>query len=112
MADHLKFDFRVYGVIKSLNPLSIYVAREGKRMFILYLSYKKQVIKKQICSGMARFCTEKYAPPTSSNFENLYSHLTNYSLNKGHGAYVHSTNLQDQVKGEIYLIFFYSSVNH
>lgn len=29
MADQLKFDFRVYGVIKSLNPLSIYVAREG-----------------------------------------------------------------------------------
>ncbi|GMT32922.1 hypothetical protein PFISCL1PPCAC_24219, partial [Pristionchus fissidentatus] len=77
MGDQLKFDFRVYGVIKSLNPLSIYVAREG----------------------MARFCTEKYSPPTSSNFENLYSHLTNYSLNKGHGAYVHSTNLQDQVKG-------------
>lgn len=27
--DNLKFDFRVYAVIKSINPLSIYVAREG-----------------------------------------------------------------------------------
>lgn len=30
LPDQLKFDFRVYAVIKSLNPLSIYVAREGK----------------------------------------------------------------------------------
>ncbi|KAK6062269.1 hypothetical protein COOONC_00057 [Cooperia oncophora] len=29
MKDQLKFDFRVYGVIKSINPLSIYVSREG-----------------------------------------------------------------------------------
>ncbi|KAE9552579.1 hypothetical protein FO519_004196 [Halicephalobus sp. NKZ332] len=77
MADKLKFDFRVYAVIKSINPLSIYIAREG----------------------MARFCTEKYAKPTSSNFENLYSHLTNYSLNKENSSYVHSNTLKDQLKG-------------
>ncbi|EGT52576.1 CBN-TTLL-11 protein [Caenorhabditis brenneri] len=77
MGDKLKFDFRVYGVIKSINPLSIYVAREG----------------------MARFCTEKYEKPDSSNFKNLYAHLTNYSLNKSNEAYVHSKTLQDQTKG-------------
>ncbi|CAB3400776.1 unnamed protein product [Caenorhabditis bovis] len=77
MGDQLKFDFRVYGVIKSINPLSIYVAREG----------------------MARFCTEKYEKPDSSNFKNLYAHLTNYSLNKANNSYVHSNTLQDQVKG-------------
>uniref|UniRef100_A0A1I7TLF6 Tubulin tyrosine ligase n=1 Tax=Caenorhabditis tropicalis TaxID=1561998 RepID=A0A1I7TLF6_9PELO len=77
MNDKLKFDFRVYGVIKSINPLSIYVAREG----------------------MARFCTEKYEKPDSSNFKNLYAHLTNYSLNKANEAYVHSNTLQDQTKG-------------
>ncbi|TKR81233.1 hypothetical protein L596_015139 [Steinernema carpocapsae] len=77
LSDGLKFDFRVYAVIKSINPLSIYVAREG----------------------MARFCTEKYAAPTTSNFENLYSHLTNYSLNKGHNSYVHTNSLKDQMKG-------------
>lgn len=31
MKDLLKFDFRVYAVIKSINPLSIYIAREGKK---------------------------------------------------------------------------------
>ncbi|CCD68978.2 Tubulin polyglutamylase ttll-11 [Caenorhabditis elegans] len=77
MNDKLKFDFRVYGVIKSINPLSIYVAREG----------------------MARFCTEKYEKPDSSNFKNLYAHLTNYSLNKANEAYVHSNTLQDQTRG-------------
>ncbi|KAH7699364.1 Protein TTLL-11 b, partial [Aphelenchoides avenae] len=77
LTDQLKFDFRVYAVIKSINPLSIYIAREG----------------------MARFCTERYAKPTSSNFENLYSHLTNYSLNKANASYVHSTNLRDQLRG-------------
>lgn len=30
LADNLKFDLRVYAVLKSLNPLSIYAAREGK----------------------------------------------------------------------------------
>ena len=77
MTDGLKFDFRVYGVIKSINPLSLHVAREG----------------------MARFCTEKYAKPTTANMDNLYAHLTNYSLNKASDTYVHSTSLQEQVRG-------------
>uniref|UniRef100_A0A915PCZ8 Tubulin polyglutamylase TTLL11 n=1 Tax=Setaria digitata TaxID=48799 RepID=A0A915PCZ8_9BILA len=75
--DNLKFDFRIYVVIKSINPLSIYVAREG----------------------MARFCTEEYATPTPSNYDNLYAHLTNYSLNKENNSYIHSLSLRDQVKG-------------
>jgi hypothetical protein len=29
LPDNLKFDFRVYAVIRSINPLSIYIAREG-----------------------------------------------------------------------------------
>ncbi|KAI1730597.1 tubulin-tyrosine ligase family domain-containing protein [Ditylenchus destructor] len=77
MKDRLKFDFRVYALIKSLNPLSIYVAREG----------------------MARFCTEPYVKPTPSNFSNLYAHLTNYSLNKANGTYIHSKSLKDQLQG-------------
>lgn len=77
MSDGLKFDFRVYAVIKSINPLSIYAAREG----------------------MVRFCTEKYEKPTASNFENLYAHLTNYSLNKENNAYIHSLSLRDQSRG-------------
>lgn len=77
LPDNLKFDFRVYAVIRSINPLSIYIAREG----------------------MARFCTEKYQKPNSGNFSHLYSHLTNYSLNKSNSSYVHSNTLKDQLKG-------------
>uniref|UniRef100_A0A915MX96 Tubulin polyglutamylase TTLL11 n=1 Tax=Meloidogyne javanica TaxID=6303 RepID=A0A915MX96_MELJA len=78
LSDGLKFDLRVYAVIRSLNPLSIYVAREG----------------------MARFCTEKYpGMPTKENFSNLYAHLTNYSLNKANNAYIHSKSLKEQLKG-------------
>uniref|UniRef100_A0AC35U7T4 Receptor protein-tyrosine kinase n=1 Tax=Rhabditophanes sp. KR3021 TaxID=114890 RepID=A0AC35U7T4_9BILA len=77
MSDQLKFDFRIYAVVKSLNPLSIYVAREG----------------------MVRFCTEKYKKPVSNKELNLFAHLTNYSLNKSSNAYKHSTSLKDQIKG-------------
>ena len=35
MKDKLKFDFRVYAVIKSINPLSIYIAREGKSLSVM-----------------------------------------------------------------------------
>ncbi|KAF7640021.1 hypothetical protein Mgra_00000466 [Meloidogyne graminicola] len=78
LSDGLKFDLRVYALIRSINPLSIYVAREG----------------------MARFCTEKYpGMPTKDNFANLYSHLTNYSLNKSNNAYIHSKSLREQLKG-------------
>lgn len=39
LADGLKFDFRVYAVIKSINPLSIYIAREGTACFMQRRSY-------------------------------------------------------------------------
>ncbi|KAK6062268.1 hypothetical protein COOONC_00056, partial [Cooperia oncophora] len=45
---------------------------------------------------MVRFCTEKYRKPTPSNFDNLYAHLTNYSLNKANFSYIHSLSLMDQ----------------
>jgi hypothetical protein len=45
LPDNLKFDFRVYAVIRSINPLSIYIAREGK---IFYLIIKNFVFKKSV----------------------------------------------------------------
>lgn len=60
LQDKLKFDLRVYGVIKSINPLSIHIAREG----------------------MARFCTMQYRVPSATNSAQTFMHLTNYSLNK------------------------------
>lgn len=38
--------------------------------------------------GIARFATEPYIPPKASNLNNLYMHLTNYSINKTNAAFI------------------------
>lgn len=53
----LKFDLRIYVAVTSIDPLRIYVYKEG----------------------MARFATEPY---DLKNPQNRFVHLTNYSLNK------------------------------
>lgn len=60
LIDGYKFDLRIYALLTSVDPLRIYIHKEG----------------------MARFCTEKYVKPKQSNLYQVYSHLTNYSLNK------------------------------
>ncbi|XP_067274796.1 probable tubulin polyglutamylase TTLL2 [Pseudorasbora parva] len=52
-----KFDLRIYVCVKSFCPLVIYMHQEG----------------------LVRFATEKY---TLASLDNLYSHLTNTSINK------------------------------
>ncbi|XP_060557499.1 tubulin polyglutamylase TTLL11-like isoform X2 [Ruditapes philippinarum] len=60
LIDKFKFDLRVYAVLKSVDPLELYICKEG----------------------LARFSTVPYESPTSRNIHETFMHLTNYSLNK------------------------------
>jgi len=60
LIDGLKFDMRIYVLIYGVDPLRIFVFREG----------------------LARFATEEYVAPGKKNIDNLHMHLTNYAINK------------------------------
>ncbi|XP_027470339.1 tubulin polyglutamylase TTLL11 isoform X2 [Zalophus californianus] len=68
LIDKLKFDIRLYVLLKSLDPLEIYIAKDG----------------------LSRFCTEPYQEPNPKNLHHIFMHLTNYSLNIHSGNFVHS----------------------
>lgn len=68
LIDKLKFDIRLYVLVRSLDPLEIYIAKEG----------------------LSRFCTEPYQEPSQKNLSHVFMHLTNYSLNVHSGNFVHS----------------------
>ncbi|KAI4816704.1 hypothetical protein KUCAC02_009019, partial [Chaenocephalus aceratus] len=70
LIDKLKFDIRLYVLLKSLEPLEIYIAKEG----------------------LTRFCTEPYQEPSQKNLSHVFMHLTNYSLNVHSGNFVHSNS--------------------
>ncbi|MEE6494674.1 hypothetical protein FKM82_001836 [Ascaphus truei] len=55
-----KFDLRVYILLTSCDPLRIFLYNDG----------------------LVRMGTEKYHSPSESNLNQLYMHLTNYSVNK------------------------------
>ncbi len=80
LLDGLKFDFRIYVLIESLDPLRIHLFKDG----------------------LARFCTEKYQEPTGRNLKSVYMHLTNSSLNKQHEQFkaVPATVLSHEEKTE------------
>eukprot|EP00035_Acanthoeca_spectabilis_P039475 m.62553 g.62553 ORF g.62553 m.62553 type:complete len:767 (+) comp9616_c0_seq1:366-2666(+) len=64
LVDGLKFDLRLYVTLISLDPLKVYICREG----------------------LARFCTKPYVPPNPRKLvqvnNDLMAHLTNYSQQK------------------------------
>ncbi|XP_010601257.1 tubulin polyglutamylase TTLL11 isoform X1 [Fukomys damarensis] len=70
LIDKLKFDIRLYVLLKSLDPLEIYIAKDG----------------------LSRFCTEPYQEPNSRNLHHVFMHLTNYSLNVHSSNFIHSDN--------------------
>lgn len=59
LLDGYKFDFRFYVLISNLSPYTVYIYKEG----------------------LARFCTEKYVPPSPDNLNDKFCHLTNTSIN-------------------------------
>ena len=83
LLEELKFDFRVYVVLANLDPLEVYICKEG----------------------LARFCTLPYEPPTSRNLHQAFMHLTNYSLNKRSSTYQHTESDDDGSKRTMSSVF-------
>ena len=70
LIDGLKSDLRIYVVILSLKPLQIYIYDEG----------------------LVRFATVDYQAPNEKNLDQIFMHLTNYSLNKKNESYKFTAN--------------------
>ncbi|KOO21403.1 tubulin-tyrosine ligase family protein [Chrysochromulina tobinii] len=67
-----KYDLRIYVLLSSLQPLRIFIFREG----------------------LVRVCTEKYQP-VEKNLENVQMHLTNYAINKDSETFVQPEGMED-----------------
>ena len=78
LIDNLKFDIRLYVMLLSVDPLRVYLFKEG----------------------LARFSTEPYKQPTKGNKTNMFMHLTNYSINcRNKGKFVFNKGLDDADQG-------------
>jgi tubulin polyglutamylase TTLL6/13 len=70
LIDGYKFDLRIYVLLAGVNPLRIFLYKEG----------------------LARFATVPYESPQPSNLSNLFMHLTNYAINKDNENFVPNTS--------------------
>jgi tubulin polyglutamylase TTLL6/13 len=59
LIDGLKFDLRIYLLVAGVDPLRLYMYKEGFIYFYVLLI------------GMARFATENYESPNFSNLDNV-----------------------------------------
>ncbi|XP_014785724.1 tubulin polyglutamylase TTLL7 [Octopus bimaculoides] len=76
LINNVKFDLRLYVLITTCDPLRVFVYKEG----------------------LVRLSTENYLPPADDNLENLFMHLTNYSINKRNNSYEKSTSPKYGIK--------------
>ncbi|CAG5903479.1 unnamed protein product [Menidia menidia] len=74
--DGYKFDLRIYVLVTSCDPFSIFMFKEG----------------------LVRFCTTKYNEPTHNNVEDVCMHLTNYSINKNSDNFVRDEDVGSKRK--------------
>ena len=65
LINETKFDLRLYVLVTSMNPLRIYLYDDG----------------------LVRFASNKYTNE-SSKVHDLFTHLTNYSINKNSASYL------------------------
>jgi len=77
LIDNLKFDMRIYVLVYGVDPLRVFVFREG----------------------LARFATEEYTGPFNGNLDNLYMHLTNYAINKFSDNFEQNEDASDDETG-------------
>ena len=74
LIDGLKFDIRLYVLVTSAEPLKVFLYEDG----------------------LVRFATEKYSNKmNSTNMQNMFVHLTNYSVNKMNPGFKNSQSLDD-----------------
>ena len=58
--EKMKFDLRLYALVLGVNPLRVYLSKEG----------------------LARLSTKMYDEVNEENLDDMMMHLTNYSINK------------------------------
>ena len=69
LIDGLKFDIRLYVLLYGVNPLRVFLFKDG----------------------LVRLATETYLQPSEDNIDNLFMHLTNYAINKNNDNFVQNS---------------------